>query len=125
MAMIAPLGPGQRRILSGLLLICVLLAQGALAALPCLSPRATAADAFSAMSEGCDEAPPPNLCLAHCIAADQTSGHPEVLLAAPAAHAFAMPPAGPRRPCRAPTLPAPRALAHGPPTFLRLCSLLL
>jgi hypothetical protein len=123
--MTALLRPRHRRALSGLLLLCVLFAQGALAALPCLSPQATAADAFSAMPEGCDEAPQSNLCLAHCIAADQTSGHPDVVLAPPCALGFAAPAAVAAGPARGPALPPLRALAHGPPGFLRVCSLLL
>jgi hypothetical protein len=122
---IATLCPRHRRALSGLLLLCVLFAQGALAALPCLSPQATAADAFETMPAGCNEAPPSNLCLAHCIAADQTSGHPDVVLAAPCALAFGAPAAVIAGPARRPALPSARARAQGPPVLLRLCSLLL
>jgi hypothetical protein len=122
---IAPLCPRHRRTLSGLLLTCVLFAQGALAALPCLSPQATAADAFETMPDGCDEAPQSNLCLAHCIAADQTAGHPDVVLPARCLPGFAVPAAIVPGPARSPSLSAFRVHAQGPPVFLRLCSLLL
>jgi hypothetical protein len=105
--------------------MCVLFAQGALAALPCLSPQATAADAFETMPPGCDEAPPSNLCLAHCIAADQTTGHPDVVLAAPCALGSTAPTAIVAGPAHSPSLPAFRVPAQGPPVFLCLCSLLL
>jgi hypothetical protein len=106
-------------------LACALFSQAALAAVPCLSPDARATDAFAAMPEGCDDAPPSTLCLAHCVAADQTSGHPEVGLAlsAPANLAVAL------APVLAPSIPPAgftyRALTCGPPPYLRLCSLLL
>lgn len=111
--------------ISWLVLACALFAQVALAAVPCLSPDARAADAFRAMPEGCDEAPPSTLCLAHCVAADQTSGHAEVVLAPPATFTLVVTPAPVFALPSPPVLLSHRALTHGPPPFLRLCSLLL
>jgi hypothetical protein len=106
-------------------LACVLFSQAALAAVPCLSPDARATDAFASMPESCADAPPSNLCLAHCVAADQTSGHPEIALPSPAPASLAVPAAPVLAPPSAPALFAARPLTCGPPPFLRLCSLLL
>jgi hypothetical protein len=114
----------QHRLVALLALVCMLLAQGVLAAVPCLSPQATAADAFAVMPEGCDETPSANLCLGHCTAPDQTPAHPEVALAPPPVGAVASPPIVATQPLR-PSIRRDSALAQGPPTFLRLCSLLL
>jgi hypothetical protein len=106
--------------------LLLLATQGVLAAVPCVSPQAKAADAFAAMPEGCKEAPPSNLCLQHCIASDQTSGQPQlpvlmppvqVLVVLPALAADAAAP-------RVYTQP-PGARAAGPPIPIRLLSLLL
>jgi hypothetical protein len=124
--MIPSLHSRRRRVaISWLVLACSLFSQAVLAAVPCLSPDARAADAFAAMPEGCEDAPPSSLCLAHCVAADQTSGHPEVALAPPMAANVAVVPALVLAPLAPPALFTYRALTRGPPPFLRLCSLLL
>jgi hypothetical protein len=115
----------RRRAISWLVLVCTLFSQAALAAVPCLSPDARATDAFAAMPEGCDDAPPSTLCLAHCVAADQTSGHPEVALALPAPATLAEAPTPVLAPSVPPAAFTHRALTCGPPPYLRLCSLLL
>jgi hypothetical protein len=99
----------RRKALSWLVLACALFAQVALAAVPCLSPDARAADAFISMPDGCNEAPPSTLCLAHCVAADQTSGHAEIALAPPATFALVVTPARSSR-CRT----RPSSSATGP-----------
>jgi hypothetical protein len=108
------------------LLGCLLFAQAALAALPCLSAKASATDAFAAAPADCHEPPPANLCLAQCVASDQSSGPAPAALAPPPSWTLEVipvvsPPAG-RTAGFDPYLAA-RAL--GPPPFLRVCSLLL
>ncbi|HEY7759296.1 MAG TPA: hypothetical protein VIA64_07765 [Burkholderiales bacterium] len=107
-------------------LLFLLATQGLLAAVPCVSPQANAADAFTAMPPGCAEAPPSNLCLQHCIASDQTSGQGQIPALMPPAQVLAVLPA---RPADAPPPPAytqpPGACAAGPPIPIRLLSLLL
>jgi hypothetical protein len=115
----------RHKAVAWIILACTLFAQGALGAVPCLSPDARASDAFSAMPAGCDEAPPSNLCLAHCVAADQTYGHAQAALAPPSSFALVPTPASGFAPPRAPVLASHRPLTRGPPSFLRLCSLLL
>jgi hypothetical protein len=103
----------------------LLATQAALAVVPCVSPQAKPADAFAAMPEGCQEAPPSNLCLQHCIASDQTSGQaqPPVLMP-PAEVLVVLPPLALAAPPRPYTQP-PGACAVGPPIPIRLLSLLL
>ena len=106
-------------------LLVLLVSQGVLAAAPCVSAQATPADAFAAMPEGCHDAPPPTLCLQHCLVTDQTSGQAQLPLLMPPAEvlvvlpvfAYAAPP---------PTYPQlSGARAVGPPIPIRLLSLLL
>jgi hypothetical protein len=114
------------RFIARTVLLFLLATQGVLAAVPCVSPQAKAADAFAAMPDGCEEAPPSNLCLQHCIVSDQTNGQAqlpvlmppgEVLVVLPALAADAPPPLAYTQP--------PGACAVGPPIPIRLLSLLL
>lgn len=115
-----------RRGVALLLLACLLFTQAALAAAACVSPSASAPDAFAPASLPCHDAPPANLCLAQCTAADQSSG--------PASTALAPPPlAAVLEVVSVSSEPAPAVHRHdaalvralGPPPFRRLCSLLL
>jgi hypothetical protein len=113
-------------LIARVVLLFVLATQAVLAAVPCVSIDAKASDAYVAMPEGCDEAPPGNLCLQHCTAFDQTSAHAEM----PVLHAPTV---------LLPVLPYPEAapsavtvhaekvisLALGPPIPIRLGILLL
>ena len=116
-----------RRNVARLLLACLLFTQAALAAVPCLSPAASVGDAFAAAAPPvCHKAPPANLCLAQCMAADQSSGPFQAALAPPPAPTLEVAPIvlvstpAVRRPD-----PHMGVRALGPPPFLRLCSLLL
>jgi hypothetical protein len=108
------------------MLLFLLATQGVLAAVPCVSPQAKAADAFAAMPDGCEEAPPSNLCLQHCIASDQTSGQTQLPVLMPPVQVMAVLPAlaADAAPPRFYTQP-PGARAAGPPIPIRLLSLLL
>jgi hypothetical protein len=107
-------------------LLFLVAAQGLLAAVPCVSPQAKAADAFAVMPPGCKEAPPSNLCLQHCVASDQTSGQAQLPALMPPAEVLALLPAraADAPPPLAYTQP-PGARAVGPPIPIRLLSLLL
>jgi hypothetical protein len=52
-----------RRGVARLLGACLLFTQAALAAVSCVSPAASAIDAFAAAPPPCHEAPPANLCV--------------------------------------------------------------
>ena len=108
------------------MLVFLLAAQAVLAAVPCVSPGATAADAFVPMPADCEQAPPANLCLQHCIAGDQSSGHGAPPFPAPPVSVLQLLPAPQvdlphSRLCTGP--PATRTL--GPPIPIRNLSLLL
>ena len=110
-----------------LVLACLLITHAALAAVPCVSPKATAADAISAKPPECHRSTPGALCLAQCVQGDQTVC--KIPLGAP----------------DMPALPPLPILAHfddvaqwhaeiferladiprGPPPPIRFCSLLL
>jgi hypothetical protein len=108
------------------LLVFLLGANALLAALPCLSADATAADAFVSMPDGCDEAPPSNLCLQHCIGSDQTSAYPQVpAFHAPAIPVLLLPVCNSILPAAAFLGEDTRARALGPPIPIRLQILLL
>ena len=108
------------------LLACLLFVQAALAALPCVSVEASAADAFAATPADCHEPPPANLCLAQCVAWDQSSGPAPALLAPPPSWTIEVLPVAPMQaPAGARFDSSLQARALGPPPFLRLCSLLL
>ena len=107
------------------MLVFLLATQAVLAAVPCVSPGATAADAFVPMPADCEQAPPANLCLQHCIAGDQSSGHgAPTFPATPVGVLLVLPAHQPGLPhtrlCTEPT--ATRTL--GPPIPIRNLSLL-
>jgi hypothetical protein len=104
----------------------LLAAQAALAAAPCVSASARAADAFFPMPPDCDGAPPASLCLQHCNVGDQSSGQVSPALPAPpleVLHLAPAPQAGAPRLAVPGIAPAARAL--GPPIPIRNLSLLL
>jgi hypothetical protein len=108
------------------ILVFLLATQAVLAAVPCVSPGATAADAFVPMPADCEQAPPANLCLQHCIAGDQSSGHGAPPFPAPPVDVLlVLPVLQPGLPhARIYTgLPVTRTL--GPPIQIRNLSLLL
>jgi hypothetical protein len=115
-----------RRGLTRLVLGCLLFTQAALAVVPCVSAEASAADAFAAAAADCHAGPPANLCLAQCVAWDQSSGPVPAALAPPPSWTIEVLSVGPMQApagVRFDSHLAARAL--GPPPFLRLCSLLL
>jgi hypothetical protein len=115
-----------RRSLARLMLGCLLFTQAALAVVPCVSAGASAANAFAATAPECHDAPPPNLCLAQCVAWDQSSGPAPALLAPPPSWTIEVLPVAPMQaPAGARFDSSLQARALGPPPFLRLCSLLL
>ncbi len=116
----------MRRSLGRLLLGCLLFAQAALAAVPCLSVEASAADAFAAAPTDCHGSPPANLCLAQCVASDQSSGPAPAALAPPPAWTIEIAPIASAQAAPAAWFGSSLGVrALGPPPFLRLCSLLL
>jgi len=107
------------------MLACLLFAQGALAAVPCVLPDASAADAF-APAPDCHDAPPANLCLAQCVAFDQTSSPAPTDSAPPTGWVIALVPAVVAlEHAGAPLAHIGRPRPFGPPPFRLLCSLLL
>ena len=108
------------------MLVFLLAAQAALAAVPCVSAGARAADAFAPMPADCEQSPPANLCLQHCIAGDQSSGQVSPALPAPTVallHVIPLPAVALPRSLVFTGPPAARAL--GPPIPIRNLSLLL
>ena len=110
-----------------LVLGCLLITQATLAAVPCLSPRATAASAVATTPPSCHKSTPGALCLAQCVQGDQT--------------VCKIPPVAPDMPALV-ALPSPALfdgqaqwhaerferladIPRGPPPPIRFCSLLL
>jgi len=107
-------------------LLFVLATQAVLAALPCVSPGASAADAFAPMPADCEQAPMASLCLQHCIAGDQSSGHEAPPVPAPPLHVLlVLPVPEPRLPHARSCVGPPLTRAFGPPIHIRNLSLLL
>jgi hypothetical protein len=116
----------MRRSLTRLLLGCLLFAQAALAAVPCVSVEASAADAFAAAPADCHGAPPANLCLAQCVASDQSSGPAPAALAPPPSWTIEVAPVASVQAAAVARFDSSLGVrALGPPPFLLLCSLLL
>jgi len=107
-------------------LLLLLAAQATLAAVPCVSAGARAADAFAPMPADCEQTPPASLCLQHCIAGDQSSGQVSPPMPAPP---MALLQLLPLPQADAPTsrtdVGPPAARALGPPIPIRNLSLLL
>ena len=115
----------RREAVALLVLACTFFVQYALAAQPCLLANASPADAFAPVPH-CHQPPAANLCLAECTAFDQTSGPSDtVVLPLPAPVATVVAVAGAHHPVDKPRPNSAAARAIGPPSYLRLCSLLL
>ncbi len=113
-------------VIARIVLVFLLGTQAVLAASPCVSAEATAADAFVPMPEGCDKAAQSNLCLQHCLNADQSSAHAEMpVFHAPAVPLLILPlPLEAQVPVASPAEAVPGDAA-GPPIPIRLQTLLL
>jgi hypothetical protein len=110
-----------------LVLGCLLITQATLAAVPCLSPKATAASAVATMPQTCHKSTPGALCLAQCVQGDQTVCKlPSVAPDMPALLLLpTLAPVDDVALWRAERFERLADIPRGPPPPIRFCSLLL
>jgi len=112
------------RLIAALVLASALFTQLAVAVQPCLGDGDPSV-AFSP-EQHCHEAPPANLCLAQCLAMDQSPGPTDAgALPCRAAIGIVAAEVGCAHRFDRPGVGATTILAIGPPSYLRLCSLRL